>query len=117
MEWVRTKRQQMELFELSKRLYEKEKRMYGNSLFLRDDYGKRGYRYWCVKNYNKDAVGFMITENNVIIALEIKQKRKGYGKGLVNFCKQKTKMNFIVEYPTENSILFYRKMNIQLTNW
>lgn len=103
----------MKLLELSKRLYEKEKRSYGSSLFLRESYGRRGYRYWCVKNY-KDVIGFMITENNVIVALEIKKKRMGYGKSLLNFCGLQTKMKLIVDYPTEESFAFYQKMGIQL---
>lgn len=105
----------MNCFEASKRLYEKEKQNFGHSLILRNDYGKRGYRYWFIKCNNNETKGMMITQDNVIIAIEVKQKLKGYGRKLIQFCQQKMNSDLLVEYPTEESINFYNKVGVKIS--
>lgn len=104
----------MVVIELSKRMYEKEKQFWGVSLILRDNYGNRGYRYWCVRNSFGKVKGFMITQCDTIIAIEVKEKRKGYGTQLIRFCQQKFKTSLSVEFPTEESIPFYQKLGVKI---
>ena len=100
--------------EISSRGYEKLYRYLNKtSLILRQSYANRGYRYWFIRDDDNNLIhGFVVMQQNIIIAMETWPKRHGYGKNLIQHLKILFKDELVVHYSSDDALSFYEKMQI-----